>query len=214
MSSKYVCAALLVCLCSSNASGVTVSAAGDQFSVGFNGIIDGAEQEGLAAFATFEVRSVNGNTFVFDVDLANTSSQPITASGLTAFGFATDPDVASGSTSGDIFDRVFLTNNTPQPNLTNIEVCVNAANGNNCSGQGNTTIPLGQSSELTLTLVLTEAPATLELTDFFVRYQSLEGQTGSDSAIGIGTVVPLPAAAWLFLSGLAGLFGVKRLKRA
>ena len=62
--------------------------------------------------------------------------------------------------------------------------------------------------------MLTEAPATLELTDFFVRYQSLEGQTGSPSAIGIGTVVPLPAAAWLFLSGLAGLFGVKRLKRA
>jgi len=49
-----------------------------------------------------------------------------------------------------------------------------------------------------------------------LRFQSV-GTLGQDGLGGgserlIGEV-PLPAAAWLFLSGLAGLFGVKRLKR-
>jgi len=212
VSLKHTFVAVTLCLFASTASAVTVSAVNEQFTLDFNGIINGVQQDGLTSSATFTVDSFAGNTWVFDVELSNTSSNPITQSLVTAFGFATNPDVASGSTAnGDIFDRVFLTDMTPQPNLTDIEVCVNASNGNNCSGQGNTGISLGNSEQLTLTLVLTNPTATLELTDFFVRYQSLEGQTGSSSAI--GTVVPLPAAAWLFLSGLAGLFGVKRLKR-
>jgi len=42
-----------------------------------------------------------------------------------------------------------------------------------------------------------------------IRYS---GSGGIDSLV--VQAVPLPAAAWLFLSGLAGLFGVKRFRRA
>ena len=45
-------------------------------------------------------------------------------------------------------------------------------------------------------------------------YEIDNGMGRSDPASFTATVVPLPAAAWLFISGLAGLFGIKRYRGA
>ena len=85
----------------------------------------------------------------------------------------------------------------------------------------------GETEVLTFTLTCAGG-ATCDMTDFvdpnsmdflaaakFVNGPDVEdppGQIGPDSAFG-GTMVPVPAAVWLFASGLLGLIGISRRKK-
>lgn len=213
--SGYVMAlpfAALILLLAPMANAATLAAVGDIANVSFNGIIDGSPQPGLTAAASLKVLST-GSTWSIGVNLSNTSSGDVTGSRISILGFATDPDViASGSGANDVngpFDTLALSETTPQPQFTNIEVCAKAGGStNNCSGAGGDGVTKGNFGDFILTLAFGNSVPSLSLTDFFVRYQSINRVGLMDGASGIGvqtSAVPLPAAAWLFFLGLAGL---------
>jgi len=220
--------ALTFCLGGATSHAVTLDMVGDSFSVNFNGIIDGTVQSGLSAFADFQVsdRQVAGTgseektTWTLDVSLSNTSSTPVTGSRVSALGFNVDPDFQSGNVSG-LFNTVDTDSNSSQGTI--VEACFlndpspDSGGSPNCAGGNNGGVDQSASAPgvFVVSLMFEGNIAELFLDNFRVRYQSIDfGNNEDDSGIGIGTVIPLPAAAWLFLTGLAGLFGFSRLKRA
>lgn len=217
-----------------HAGPITVSAAdvGQSYTVAY----DGYTQEtgvigGLSGQGTFTLTGVGTNSYTFSYSLTNTSTNPITASRISGFGFNTDPNISGASSTG-IFDTA-ASGNVPS-GFGSVEVCFKGAGGtSNCSGGGGVGVDLGDTGTGTLTLNFSELPDQLTLSDFFVRYQSIEGAGGTTSAIGRGTPtsststssggststggteVPAPGALWLFAAGLAGIglhFGRRRRK--
>jgi len=198
----------------------------------------GNEDANNTATAQITYDSVNTLTVV----LTNTSQNselitgfafnaPDAVTGISAF-------TASGTLDDDEWSSVFDPNgvSTPQP-LGFFDV--GAITGNNLEGgdpqEAITTLPPTNIGTFTFTfagngldlagltvasfLNLVSQPsgngnqgANADFQTFAVRFQQT-GVNGGGSDVAIPQV-PLPAAAWLFLSGLAGLFGVKRLNRA
>ena len=58
-----------------------------------------------------------------------------------------------------------------------------------------------------------QAPSILDFEECNIQYRFC-GTVISGSAIATPSAVPLPAAAWLFISAIAGLAGAKRLSRS
>jgi hypothetical protein len=217
---------------SAAANPITLDASnvGETYSVGF----DGYTQEtgvigGLTGQASFTLTGVGENSYSFNYSITNTSSAPIDGSRISLFGFNTDPNISSATSTG-MFDQA-ATGNVPS-GFGRVDVCFKGAGGNNCSGGGGVGVDIGDTTSGTLTLNFAELPDQLTLSDFFVRYQSIEGAGNTTSAIGRGTSststsggststststggtpVPAPGALWLFAAGLAGLgwrFGRRR----
>jgi hypothetical protein len=226
---KFAAAALFGLLCTTAAHGtiitVTPAAIGTSYTVNYDGFSDGRVIDGLTGTATLTLKESNGSRYTFDYALTNTSSDPIDQSRISIFGFNTDPNIASASSTG-LFGITATNANVPS-GFGTVDVCFKGAGGqNSCSGGGGAGLRMGESGSGTLTLNFSSLVDELSLSNFFVRYQSIEGAGATTSAIGRGTVgstgstgstggtpVPAPAALWLFAGGLAlaGLrFGRRR----
>jgi hypothetical protein len=170
-----------------------------------------------------------GLTWNFDYTITNTSSGAVTASRLSSFGFATDPN-PTGATATSTFSNVFL--DPAFPNVGGagnlIDVCFSADAGG-CSGGSGLLAGQSASGEFTLTFasVLTE----LELQYAFTRFQSIDSGApfNFNGASGVGinnnlTItpfdpnqppVPEPATwAMMFLGFVGiGLLAMRRKRR-
>lgn len=197
---------------------------GQSYTVNYDGYADGRVIAGLSGQTTFTLTGVSGNSYSFSYSVTNTSGAPIDASRISIFGFDTDPNITGASATG-IFDQAATNANVPS-GFGRVDVCFKGAGGPNCAGGGGVGVDLGDTGTGTLTLTFASLPEQLALSNFFVRYQSIDGAGAPDSAIGRGTPdggstssggststggstggtpIPAPAGLWLFAAGLAGL---------
>jgi hypothetical protein len=179
---------------------------GFSWTINYNGFNDTfGVIPGLTAFASFTLQTVlNGNKdWTFSYTLNNTSSAPVTASRVSTFGFNTSPvdPIASTILTGTVFTKTASTN---VPNgIGKIDFCTTA--GPNCAGGGGGGVTIGQSTSGSFRLSFAAAVATLNLSSFYVRYQSID-----DPALNIrgGSAVGVPGPiAGMGFPALFGLFG-------
>lgn len=208
------------------AAAFTVADIGDTLTVIFNGNVGGVDIPGLTGEVDFTLTSFdagNNNSAVFDVVVRNTSSAPISASRISAFGFNSNPDVIGGTSTSAEYTQVITGSQFPN-NFGSIEVCV-IDNPNTCTGGGGSGVLIGEVSPVfQLTLNFANLGSTLTLDNFGMRYQSITG-AGLVGASGTGSgsddenpppppppppVVPEPSTMLLLGSGLA--LGVRKLK--
>ncbi|MFZ4688813.1 MAG: cistern family PEP-CTERM protein [Polymorphobacter sp.] len=195
---------------------------GERAVVNYNGYVGQTKIAGLTARTIFTLSSVTngGKDWTFAIrDVTNTSSAPITASRISIFGFDTDKTVQFASSSNTIFGTAVLDGNPPQISQ-NFDVCFSG--GPNCAGGGGGGILINQSAMPggSFLLRLQLAATKLELTNFFVRYQSIAGAAGGDSGVGVSEEVvhlgvePLPEpAVWVQLITGFGLAGAVMRRR-
>jgi hypothetical protein len=214
-------AALMVTATAAKANVINVSPAdvGTTYAVNYDGFADGQVINGLTGTTSFTLTGVGENSYTFSYAVTNTSSSPIDTSRISGFGFNTNPDITSATSTG-LFDQTG-TGNVPT-GFGRVDVCFKGAGGtNNCAGGGGVGVNIGDTGTGSLTLNFAELPQQLTLSDFFVRYQSIEGAGAPNSGIGRGTPsststggstgstggtpVPAPGGLLLFAAGLAGL---------
>jgi hypothetical protein len=188
---------------------LTKEAENQNFTLNFDGRIKGETVLGLASeaiitFLGFQ-NSNDTSTAQFSVKLSNTSFEDIT-SRTSIFGFNLDAVDEMGqslslldTTVSGLFNRVGSGN---VPGIeSDAEVCFSHANGNgknkgaNCAGGGNGGVSTGESSEFKFDLQFSGIVSSLSFTDFFVRYQSIEGSDKGTS--GVGGVAPNGSRDWL-----------------
>jgi hypothetical protein len=198
---------------SAPAGAVVFMNVGDTVTLNYNGFVTpdggGGTIAGLTAKATFTVTAKSGNNYDFSYSIDNTSS---VSSRVSVFGFNVTPDVSSASKlSGALFTSVTLDGNVP--NLTgpdNLRVCFSQVN---CAGGGGSgVLPADPPSTGTFRLTFASPQASIDLSRFFVRYQSITGVPGVESATGLGTAVPEPAT-WAMMLGGFGLIGAAMRRR-
>jgi LPXTG-motif cell wall-anchored protein len=217
---------------------VTPEDLGESFTVDFNGYADGETIGGLTGQASFTLTAATLQSYTFAYEVMNTSSDPIDTSRISVFGFNTNPDIESASSTGE-FDITATDANVPN-GFGQVDVCFKGAGGSNsCSGGGGGGVAIGETGSGTLTLSFTDAVAELSLSDFFVRYQSVSGGGAPGSATGSGTIssssggssstssggtgsssstggteVPAPAGLGLFAVAAAALALLRRRRRS
>lgn len=199
---------------------------GTSFTVGFNGFDGSGTVAGLTSSATFTLTSMTANTYTFGYTVNNTSTSPLTSSRISGFGFNTDPNISGASSTGT-YNIVGTTSNVP--NIGTVDVCFKDGGGtNSCAGGGSGGVTLGDTGSGSLTLSFASALSSLNISDFFVRYQSITGTNANtpSSAVGSGTItssgststggstggvpVPEPGMLGLFMLGAAGLWFRRR----
>lgn len=201
-------------------SGAGQVGVGGSFTVDFNGIVEGVTIGGLTSQITFGVTSIDTatNTIGLTYSITNNSSSPITASRVSAFGFNANPDLANnGAVITGLFTQEHYGRNVPQ--LGTFEFCGNNNGGNSCAGGGSSGVTIGNTAGGGLTLTFGSSIAGgADLSDFFVRYQSIAGancgQRECSSGVGVGTP-PVPEPASMAVFGLGALLvGAALRKRA
>ena len=217
----------------------SVADVGDMFTVDFDGNIGTVDVAGLSGSAKFTYQGLTdfdlgggetGNAYEFEVKLTNTSDGNLwTETRVAALGFDVFEVPEDGSVSGSteftaiVFDSGF-------PNMFgDIDVCVKGGQANNCQGGTGAGLFIGEMDTFTILLAYNPPPpASIELSNFGVRYQSLtsdgpiNGVTYSgDSGTGSGgpndppppTPVPEPGPLALIGTVLIGLGGLHFLRR-
>lgn len=179
---------------------------GTNYTFNFNGFTDGTVINGLTSLATFTLTAISGNDYVFSYSLTNTTSDPVN-SRLSSFGFNTDPNITSASSTGAFS---YTTLNSSYPNqIGAIDVCFKDANTGSCSGGGSGGLTDGQTGTGTFTLSFSQPISALTLSDFYVRYQSITGAGNVSSASGAGTLTSTSSGGTSVPEpGMLGLFGV------
>lgn len=200
---------------------------GTSFTVGFGGYDGSGTIAGLTGSAIFTLTSMTANSYTFGYTVNNTSTSPITTSRISGFGFNTDPNISGASSTG-AYNIVGTASNVP--NVGTVDVCFKDGGGtNSCAGGGAGGVALGGTGSGTLTLSFASALTSLNISDFFVRYQSITGTNANtpSSAVGSGTIsttsggstsggstggvpVPEPGMIGLFMLGAAGLWFRRR----
>ncbi|TCK19498.1 putative secreted protein [Thiogranum longum] len=168
----------------------------------------------LAAEMTVSVDAFTSTTLDLSIAISNTTLlDGGFKANILSFGFGVDPDVVpSFLTSGTTFVTVADGQGGQQSfpgGFKGIDVCAFAAN--NCSGGSvNDGLAIGASDsmQIRLTGAFGSDPMAI-LMGFPLKFQTDEG-----SYEPAGAVVPVPAAVWLFGSGLIGLVGLARRKKA
>lgn len=192
---------------------------GSSFSLNYNGFTSGTPIQGLTGATTFTLTGISGNNYNFNYSVSNTSAAPVTDSRISSFAFNTDPNIASATSTG-AFAYTTLSSNYPN-GLGTVDVCFKDALTGSCAGGGSGGLTLGQTGTGAFTLSFSQPVASLTLSDFAVRYQSITGISGVSSASGTGTLsststssggtpVPEPGMVLLFAGGLIGLMAFRR----
>ena len=150
---------------------------------------------GLTSSFNFTLNSVNTgtNTWVFGYSISNTSSNVapgvVGTSRIIGFGFNTDPELNQAGTSitGSVFDSIVFGANIPgnPPGLGVVDFCgtVSGCPGGGGGGDG---LFQGQNTIGTFTLDFAGSGMTsIDLTDFFVRYQGIVADGFGTSGVGL-----------------------------
>lgn len=209
-------AALAMALAAGSAYAVTFDAVGDTTNVDFNGIVEGVVDTDLDADLILTLNAINGNNFVFSYALTNNSSGDDLDSRLTAFGFNVEPDFDDAAVTGDFSE--WASGNVPG-GLPDVEFCA-TDNTNNCSGGGGGGVVVGDTFTGTITLSYNDLTTAVDLTNFYVRYQTL-GANGEGSGVGVGTPggggggneIPEPSTWALMILGFGGAGAMLRRNR-
>lgn len=175
---------------------------GNTVEVNYNGMVKGEVINGLSAYTryTLEGVSADGSSWMFSGTLTNTSS---VTSRVSIVGFNTSPEVdPASSVAGGFFSKV---SSGKMSQGVTVDLCLKNTKGKNCAGGGGLGVWGGETVEFLFTLSLCKGSDSLELDGYALRYQSIAGIAQGSSGVGIGSEVPLPAAAWMFLSALLGL---------
>lgn len=197
---------------------------GQSYTFNYDGFSDGSTISGLTSSTTFTLTGINGNAYNFDYSVSNTSGAPVTGSRLSGFAFNTDPNIQSATSTGAFG---FTTLNSNYPNgIGSVDVCFKDANTGSCAGGGSGGLEAGQTGTGSFALNFSQPVSALSLSDFFVRYQSIEGVPGITSASGSGTQtssstsstststggtpVPEPGVLGTMAGGLAALAMLRR----
>ncbi|MBD2033736.1 cistern family PEP-CTERM protein [Leptolyngbya sp. FACHB-321] len=178
------------------------------FTVEFDGNVERQNVTGLTAEAIFTflgfTTSGSNTNANFSVNLTNTSSgNPNNPSGIfsrvSALGFDVGPNLIAASTTGFFPGAV---RNSAFPNqFGDIEVCFKGGQTNNCQGGTGTGLFNGQTDTFNPVLTFAGSVTSFTLSNFGVRYQSIDGNGfNDDSGTGRGKV-PTPA----LLPGLLAL---------
>jgi len=186
---------------------------GQSYTFGFDGFVDSTTVSGLTSEATFTLTGISGNDYQFSYSLTNTSSSPVTDSRVSSFAFNTNPEIDSATSTG-AFSYTTLTSTYPN-GIGTVDVCFKDAATGSCAGGGSGGLMAGETGTGTFTLSFSQPVSSLSLSDFFVRYQSIEGVPGVGSASGAGTLTsstststssggtPVPEPGVIGLMGLA-----------
>lgn len=187
------------------------------FTVDYNGFTGDGSIAGLAAQIVFTLTGTTANSYTLGYKVTNTSDDPITNSRISGFGFDTDPNIKSASSTG-AYTVTALDSNVP--NIGKVDVCFKDGGGSkSCAGGGGGGVGFGETGSGELTLSFASPLSSLTLSDFFTRYQSISGAGGTSSAVGSGTIstsssggsssggtpVPEPGMFGLFALGVGAL---------
>jgi hypothetical protein len=199
------------------------SSVGDSFTINFDGFVDGGPSlSGLSSQLRLTLNSIVNGVYSFDYALTNTGSTTDSISSrVSSFAFNTDPNILGGTSTG-LFDSVDLNRNYPN-GIGTVEVCISAAN---CAGGGSGGVFDGGTGLGSLSLNFGSGVTAVTLSDFFARYQSIEGIAGVTSASGRetgssggttttssgGTDVPAPGMFLIFAMALLALFTPRKRK--
>lgn len=178
----------------------------EMFTVEFDGNVNNTDVPGLASKANVSLTNFTSNSATFVFDLFSTPSGDITSARVRALGFDVDVALSGASVSGDFTDTD-RPGNFPN-GQGNRDVCF--YEGGNCTGGPNGATP-GNPINFTTTLNFASAlntGDTFELSNWVVRYQSIDGTTLGTSGTGEGTPIPTPA----LLPGLVGM-GIAALRK-
>lgn len=189
---------------------INTASSGGSITLDFNGNVGGTIVPGLTSELTLTLLGISqtGGTTVLDFgySLANTSTVVSRTSG---FAFDTSPLLTSGAiVDGGLFNTLNLGGNYPN-GIGTVDLCLlsNPGSGGSCAGGSNGGVLNGSSGTGEFTLTFADTPATINLSDFAVRYQSIVGVTAGDS--GTGTPIPRPVpepATWaMMILGFAGI---------
>jgi|GEM_PF-869352 len=169
---------------------------GKSFQVNFDGNVERNTVEGLSSLAKFTLTSVTGNQAIFNIELSNTSNNGIT-SRTSALGFdIADATVTSASVlSGSLFTNAVLNDAFPN-GFGKVEVCF-INNATNCKGGGgtgnNSGVLTGATGSFAASITLSESTQKFAMSNFGVRYQSIDdgGELSGASGTGMGTTSPI-----------------------
>ena len=159
---------------------------GTAYTLNYNGFSDGTTVSGLTGSTTFTLTSILGNDYTFSYSVTNTSSAPITDSRISSFAFNADPNITAATSTGAFS---FTTLNSTYPNgIGAVDVCFKDASTGACAGGGSGGLAQGTTGTGDFVLSFAQPIASLTLSDFYVRYQSITGAGAITSANGSGTL--------------------------
>ena len=164
---------------------ITLSAdnVGESFSIDYDGFTgDQGSIDSLSAEAVFTLIAVDGETFTFDYSITNTGE---TTSRVTSFALNTNPDIIGAESTGD-FSFALVDSSNPN-GIGSVDACFKSNRSGSCAGNGGG-LTVGQTGTGTLSLDFLGPIGAVSFSDFFIRYQGIEGLNGVSSASGTGTV--------------------------
>ncbi len=200
-----------------------VSGTPSSTTISYDGTVESTVIPGLSAeqilnfLGTTYNSGTNQTIFHFTYDLTNTSSGVITASRISGFGLSSDPIMATAAATG-LFDNAFVRRDMNIPVFDfSADACFHADPQKNCSGMGGEGVTIGGSTSGSFTLAYSGSLSAINLDQFFVRYQSIEGtglaQGSSGAGAGIESAVPEPATWALMLFGFGAVgYSMRRRK--
>lgn len=205
---------------SERSEAVTLSSVGDAFTVSFAGNVNGTNTPGLTSQASVLVTSFQARSISLSITLTNTTDATLfSGSRVSAIGF--DPSVPlAGASSSGLFANAVTGNAFPN-GFGPVGVCA-IQNRNNCKGGANGGVGLGQSGTMLLTLDFAAPVASVDLSNFGVRYQGVDStRLGLSGASGTGRPgggpvpgIPEPGAGLVFALGMTLAGAALRSRRA